>query len=129
MAGSFSDYLENALLDHVLGTTSYSQPTIYVALYTTAPTDAGGGTEVSGGSYARVAASAWDAASSGASENTNDVTFTTATADWGTVVAFGLFDAATGGNLLLWGDLTTSKAISSGDTAKFNAGDIDITLD
>ena len=78
MAGSFSDYLENALLDHVLGTTSYSQPTIYVALYTTAPTDAGGGTEVSGGSYARVAVSAWDAASSGASENTNDVTFATA---------------------------------------------------
>jgi len=118
MAGSFSDYLENKLLDHVFRDTAFTAPsTLYVGLYTTAPTDAGGGTEVSGGSYARVScvpASTFAAAASGT---------------WGTVVAFGIFDQATSGNLLAWGDLTLSKSISSGDIASFAIGDIDITLD
>lgn len=134
MAGSKSDYLENKLLDHVLGGGDYSRPaTVYVALYTAAPTDAGGGTEVSGGSYARVAvtnnATNFPTASGGAKSNGTEITFPEATADWGTVVAFGILDAETAGNLLYWADLTTSKTINSGDTAKFAVGDLDITED
>ena len=130
MAGSFSDYLENKVLDHVFLTATYTQPSaIYVALYTVAPTDAGGGTEVSSGGYARVQHDNWDTAASGAIENTGAITFPTATADWGTLVAFGIFDALTGGNLLAWGDLTTSKVIATGDTAEFADGDLDVTLD
>jgi len=130
MAGSFSDYLENELLDHVLLTGAFTQPSnLYVALYTAAPTDAGGGTEVSGGSYARVQHESWDAASSGASENTGAITFPQATGDWGTVVAVGIFDASTAGNLLMWADLSANKAIDSGDTAEFADGDLDVTLD
>lgn len=127
MAGSKSDYLENEILDHILKTTSYTVPTnIYVALYTAAPTDAGGGTEVSGNAYGRIAKNTWDAASGGATENTGAVTFNQATGDWGTVVAFGLHDNSTGGNLLYWGDLTANKAVNNGDTAEFADGAIDI---
>jgi len=134
MAGSKSDFLENELLDHVLGNAAYAAPaTVYVGLYTAAPTDAGGGTEVTGGSYARVAvtnnATNWPAAAAGAKANGTAVTFPTATASWGTVVAFGIFDAATAGNLLYWADLTVSKTVGSGDTAEFAVGDIDITED
>jgi hypothetical protein len=134
MAGSKSDYLENEILDHVLGGGDYSRPaTVYVALYTVAPTDAGGGTECSGGSYARVAvtnnSTNWPAASSGAKANGTAITFPEATGDWGTVVAFGILDAAESGNLLYWGDLSASKDIDSGDTASFAVGELDITED
>jgi len=132
--GSKSDYLENKLLDHVLGGADYSRPaTVYIALYTVTPTDAGGGTEVSGGSYARVAvtnnATNWPAASGGAKANGTEITFAEATASWGTVVAFAILDALTAGNLLYWGALAVSKSIDTGDTAKFAVGDIDITED
>lgn len=131
---SKSDYLENELLDHVLGAAAYSAPaTVNVALYTAAPTDAGGGTEVSGGSYARVAitnnATNWPAAASGSKSNGTTITFPTATADWGTVVAFGLWDAASGGNLLYWGTLSASKVINSGNTASFAVGALTILED
>ena len=134
MAGSKSDYLENKLLDHVLGGGDYSRPaTVYVALYTVAPTDAGGGTAVTGGSYARKSvtnnSTNWPAASGGAKSNGTEIAFAEATASWGTVVAFGIFDDPTAGNLLYWADLTTPKAIGSGDTAKFAAGDLDLTED
>jgi hypothetical protein len=134
MAGSKSDFLENKLLDHVLGNTAYTAPaTVYIALYTVAPTDSGGGTEVSGGSYARASvtnnSTNWPAASGGSKSNGTDITFPTATADWGTVVAFGIFDQLTSGNLLYWATLTTSKSILNGDTAKFSAGSITITED
>lgn len=134
MAGSKSDYLENEILDHVLGGADYSRPgTVYIALYTVAPTDAGGGTEVTGGDYARVAVTNnttnWPAASSGSKSNGTAFTFTQATADWGTVVAFGILDALTSGNLLYWGDLTASKSVESGDTAEFAASGITITED
>lgn len=134
MAGSKSDYLENELLDHVLGGGDYARPvTVYVALFTVAPNDTGGGTEVSGGSYARASVTNdvtnWPAASGGSKSNGQDITFAQATADWGTVVAFAILDAVTAGNMLYWGDLTTSKAINSGDTAKFATGDITITED
>lgn len=133
MAGSFSDYLEDALLDHVLNATAFTSPTtLYVALYTAAPSDSGGGTEVTGGSYARVSVTAnttnFPAASGGAAANGTAITFPTATADWGTVVAFGILDASSGGNLLLWADLTANKTVSNGDTASFAVGDLDVTL-
>jgi len=124
---SFSDYLENAVLDHVFRNTALTSPTtVYAAAYTVTPSDAGGGTEVTGGSYAREAITC-SAASGGAITNSADVTFTTATANWGDVVAIGIFDALTAGNLLAW-DGVTSTTINSGDTLKINAGDLDITL-
>lgn len=134
MAGSKSDYLENKLLDHVLGGPDYTRPaTVYIALYTVAPTDAGGGTEVTGGSYARKDVTNnitnWPAAAGGAKSNGTEITFVTATANWGTVVAFAIFDTVTAGNMMHWADLTLSKLISNGDTAKFAVGDIDLTED
>ena len=134
MAGSKADFLENKLLDHVLGAATYTPPvTVYIALYTVAPSDAGGGTEVTGGSYARVAvtnnATNFPAATAGAKSNGTVITFPAATASWGTVVAHAELDAPTGGNFLYWGDLTVSKAINSGDTASFAVGDLDFTED
>ena len=132
MAGSFSDYLENKVLDHVFGATAYTAPvTLYVALFTVAPTDAGGGTEVTGGSYVRTAVTNnttnWPNASSGAKSNGAAITFVQATASWGTVLAAGIFDASTSGNLIGWCDLT-STAVDSGDTVTIPIGDLDITL-
>lgn len=131
MAGSKSDYLENKILDHTTGKTSYTKPTAYVGLYTAAPSDAGGGTEVSGSNYSRVttAAGDWNAAASGSTSNANAITFPTPSGSWGTVTHFGIFDAATTGNLLWWGSLTTSKTIGSGDTASFAAGALVLTDD
>ena len=129
MAGSKSDYLENKVLDAVLNNTSLAVATPYVALFTATPSDAGGGTEVSGGSYARVNSSAsWPAASSGSCANDVAIAFPSATANWGTVTQFGIFDASTSGNLLYWGDLTTSRSILNGDpTPTFAIGALVIT--
>jgi len=113
----------------VLGGGDYTRPaTVYVALYATAPSDAGGGTEVSGGSYARATvvnnSTNWPAASGGSKKNGEEITFAEASANWGTVVAFGILDAAESGNLLVWATLTANKTIDSGDTAKFAANDL-----
>lgn len=129
-----SDFLELEILDHVLGNAAYSAPaTVHIALFTAAPTDAGGGTEVTGGSYARAAvtnnATNFPAAAAGAKSNGAEIAFPAATASWGTVLAFGVFDAATAGNLLYWGLVTPNKAVGSGDTAKFAIGDLDFTED
>ncbi|HEV7375516.1 MAG TPA: hypothetical protein VGN95_12405 [Pyrinomonadaceae bacterium] len=131
---SKSNLLENALLDHVLGGGDYSRPaTVYIALYTSAPTDAGGGTEVTGGSYTRAAvtnnATNWPAASGGVKSNGVAVAFAQATASWGTCVAFGVFDALSGGNLLYWGMLTVAKPVSNGDTPSFPIGSLQFTED
>lgn len=131
--GSFSDYLENAILDHVFKTTTYAVPTnIYIALcLSTVEEDDTGSTlpsEASGGSYARKVMDTWDAASGGATENTNVITFAEATALWGTITDFAIVDHLTTGKLLGYGKLTTSKGIGTGDTAKFATGDIDVTL-
>jgi len=130
MAGTLSTALNNKLLDHIFKTTSFSVPTnIYVALYSVAPTAAGGGTELTGDGYARVVMDAWDASSSAATENTNAITYAAASgSDWSEAVAYGLFDALTGGNFLGWGDLTVSKTVTVGDTAEFAAGAIDVTI-
>jgi hypothetical protein len=120
-------------LDHVFAGSAYTAPTtLYVGLYTTAPTDSGGGTEVSGGNYSRVAvtpSSTFAAATNGATTNTATITFPTASANWGTVVAFGIFSLSTAGDMLAYADLTLSKQVQNGDTASFAIGDIDITLD
>ena len=129
MAG-FSDYLENKVLDHVFGGTAYTAPTtLYVALYTVAPTDTGGGTEVSGGAYARqTAAFTVSGTNPTTASNSAAIEYPTATADYGTVVAVGIFDASSGGNLLAYANLDTSKVVSTGDVFRFNTGDLDITL-
>lgn len=127
---SFSDYLENKILDHVFKGAVFTQPTnLYVALFTAGPSDSGGGTEVNGGGYIRVNHDTWDVASSGATQNTVAITFPKATASWGTVTHVGIYDAVTGGNLIAWAALTISKAVGVDDTAEFSAGAIDITLD
>lgn len=131
MAGSLSDYAENKLLDHVLGTTAYTKPTTYVALYTVAPSDSSAGTEVSnagGSSYARQAAS-FSAASGGTTSNSSNIDFTDMPAC--TVVAIGILDSGTigAGNLLVWGTLATNKTLDLLDTLRIATGDLDISLD
>jgi len=130
--GGVSDYLANKLLDHVFKTASYSQPTnIFVALADTTIVDGTTGTTISepGENYARKAHDAYDPAAAGASENTGAITFVTATAAWGTVTYVALVDALTVGNILFYAALDVSKAIGNGDTAKFNDGALDFTMD
>jgi hypothetical protein len=123
-----TDFMENKIIDHMLRNQSYTPPaTVYVALFTTATADDGTGTEVSGGAYARQAVTL-AAASGGASENSADITFPTATANWGTVTHLALFDALTGGNMLMHSPLDESKTINNGDTFKINAGALDVTM-
>ena len=130
--GGFSDYWENKILDHIFGKSSYTPPTIYVGLSTADPTDTGSGlAEPNGNGYARVQTSAsdWNAASNGSLDNTSNITFAQATGNWGTITHFALFDAVTTGNMLAHGELSQSKTISESDTARFEAGDLDISLD
>jgi len=116
MAGSKTDYAENKVLDAIFNQTSFVVSTPYVALFTATPSDSGGGTEVSGGSYARVAStSSWPAAASGAIANDVAIAFPTASANWGTVTQWALMDASTSGNMIYWGDITTPRNILSGD--------------
>jgi hypothetical protein len=134
VAGTFSHYLENKLLDHVFGGGDFSRPsTVYFALFTVAPSDAGGGTEVSGGGYARAAvtnnSTNFPAADNGAKENAVEVVFPHATGDWGEVEAVGLLDASTAGNLLAWALLGEAKNVISGDVPRLAPGDVSFTLD
>ena len=125
---AMSDYLEDAFLDHFLGTSSTTSPTnIYVALHTADPTDAGTGTEVSGNGYARQAIT-FGASSSGTASNSAAVEFPAASGgDFGTITHIGIWDALTSGNLLFHSSLTTSKTIADGDIFKIAASGIDIT--
>ena len=123
-----SNYLENALINATLRNTTYTSPaTVYVSLWTTDPTDAGSGNEVSGGSYARTSVT-FGAPSNGVTSNSADVTFPQATASWGTVAYIGLNDASTSGNLLFHTPLDTSKTIDSGDIFKIASGSLTVTL-
>ena len=125
---SFSNFLENKVLGHVFGATPYTAPaTLYVGLFTSSPGETGSGTEVSGGSYARQTI-AFTVTGSQAS-NTAAVEFPTATASWGTITFAAIYDALSGGNLLAYGALTTSKTIDNGDVFRIPAGDFDINLD
>jgi hypothetical protein len=124
----FSNFLENALINATLRATTYTSPaTVYVSLWTSDPTDAGSGTEVSGGSYARTAVT-FGAPSNGTSLNSADVTFPTATASWGTVGWIGINDAATSGNLLYHTALDLAKTIDSGDIFKIATGNLSVQL-
>ena len=124
-----SNYLETAWVNHVLRNTAYTSPgaSVYVSLHTADPTDAGTGTEVSGNNYARVQVTSWDAPASRATQNTGAVTFPTPSGSWGTITHWGIWDAATVGNLLMYGALTSSIAPSSG-TVRFAAGALDLTV-
>ena len=126
--GSISDYLENALLDHVLKVGTFAVPTnIYIALSTTDPLDdASGLTEPSGGSYARILCNVWDAAASRRTQNTAQITFATATGAWGEVTHFAIVDALVGGNMLAHGMLFEHRIVTTGKTILFKAGELDI---
>jgi hypothetical protein len=124
-----TDYLEAALLNHVLRNVAYTSPTtVYVGLFTAAPGETGGGTEVSGNGYARQAVT-FGAPSGGTCENSAQVTFPAASGgNWGTITHFALFDASTAGNMLIYGALTASKVINDGDVFTFPVGNLDISL-
>lgn len=123
-----SNYLEDALINATLRNTSYTSPaTVYVGLYTSDPTDADTGTEVSGGSYARTAVT-FGAPSDGVSTNSAAVEFPQATGSWGTVGWIGILDASTSGNLLYHTALDASKTIASGDIFKIATGSLSVTL-
>jgi len=123
-----SNYLENALINGTLRATTFTAPAaVYVSLHTADPTDAGTGTEVSGGSYARQTAT-FGAPSNGASTTTADITYPQATASYGTVTHIGIFDALTTGNLLYHSPLNTSKTIDTGDIFKITSGSLTVTL-
>jgi len=123
-----SNFLEDALINATLRNTTYtSVATIYVSLWTSDPTDAGSGTEVSGGSYARTAVT-FGAPSNGVTTNDADVTFPTATASWGTVGWIGINDALTSGNLLYHTALDIAKTIDTGDIFKIATGNLSVTL-
>lgn len=127
---ALSDYAEKLLLDWMMTTGSATRPTAwYVGLFTAAPNDAGGGTEVSGSGYAREAVTFAAATSGGGTtSNTGAVSFTASGGSWGTITHIGIFDASTAGNLLWHGALTASKTVADGDTLEFAIGNIDLTL-
>lgn len=143
---SMTNYLENKLTDQIWRGQAFSFPsTLYIALFTASPADVAGGTEVSGGAYARVGVVASLAnfagtqgagttvASSGTSGTTSNnvaIVFPAPTANWGTVVGIGVLDASTGGNMLFYGDLTAPKAVNNGDAApSFAAGALTNQMD
>ena len=127
---ALSDHAEKLLLDWMMTTGSATRPTAwYVGLFTAAPSDSGGGTEVSGSGYAREAVT-FAAASTpgGTTSNTGDVDFTAAGGNWGTITHIGIFDASSSGNLLWHGSMTASKIVNDGDTLQFSTGNIDLTI-
>jgi hypothetical protein len=135
-AGEISTYLANKLLDLMFKNTAYSKPSTYIGLYTATIADSDAtGTEVSGGSYARKqvninggSSPTWDLATSGNVDNTHAITFTTASASWGTVVAAAVCDASTAGNILFYDNGVTDQAVGSGDTVSFAIGAFDINM-
>jgi hypothetical protein len=127
---SLSDYAEKLLLDWLMTNGSATRPTSwYVGLFTAAPSDSGGGTEVSGNGYARKSAT-FSAASSpgGSTSNSAAVTFTAAGGSWGAVSHIGIFDSVTSGNLLWHGAMNATKTVDDGDTLEFAIGNIILTI-
>ena len=125
---SFSNTYETTVLQWAFTNGAVTRPTAwYLGLFTTAPGEAGGGTEVSGGGYVRKAVTF--SVSGNLATNSAAVEFDVATADWGTITDIAVFDASTGGNQIAYATLTTSKTIATGDVLRVPAGDLDITLD
>ena len=133
--GSFADFLENELLDHVFGAAAYTAPaTLYIGFSTTTITDAGGNiTEPSGNNYSRIAvtnnATNFPAASGGAKSNGVAFTSATASGSWGTLTDVFISDASSGGNVLAHDVMTTALAVGSGGVVNIAVGELDITLD
>lgn len=134
-SGIFTNYGEEVFLKHFFTSQSYSKPSNYFIALFTAVTDkeAGTVTEVSGGGYARQAISSstgftWDGTNRRI-QNASAITFPTATANWGTITAIGIYDASTGGNLLAVINLEQSKTVNSGDSLTIPAGELRIELD
>jgi len=127
---SFSNFLETEILDHVFAGAAYTAPsTHYLALYTAAPSETGGGTEVTTSSTAYARQSVAFTTTGNTTSNNAAVEFPTATATFGTVTHVGVFDASTGGNLMAYATLSSSKTIDTGDVFRVPTGDLDITLD
>jgi hypothetical protein len=129
---AFSDYLENALVSHILRNTAYTTPgtSIYVALFTGSPGDDNSGTanEVSGNNYSRVQYTNWAAPSNGATSNSANIDFPEASGSWGTITHIGIYDASTSGNLLFHGAASTSVAIAANQIYRIKSGTFTITL-
>jgi hypothetical protein len=125
---ALTNYTTQALYNALVKNTAYTSPTtVYIGAYTAAPTDAGGGTEVTGNAYARQALT-MGTGTNGVGTNSAAATFPAATpAGWGAIVAFGVFDAVTAGNLLFWG--TCSTTINTGDQLQFAIGAVSLTMD
>ena len=125
---AMSDYLEDKVLDHILATTTFTKPSaVYLGLSIASMGDNAGGTELSGNGYTRVSI-AFDAASGGTTDNTAVVDFPSCTgSNWGAVAYWSLWDASTGGNMLLHGAFTSAKTIEVNDVLRVDAGDLDIT--
>ena len=128
-----SDYVENQILDCYLNQTNITAPTnIYLGLFTSAPSDAGGGTEVSGNGYSRVEITAKFSAASGTggslSSNADITGFTASGGNWGTVTSIGIFDASTSGNLLFHTALDSSAAVNDGDSFQISSGNLTVTV-
>ena len=127
---ALANYSEKLLLDFLMTAGTATRPTAwYVALYTSAPNDGGGGTELSGDGYSRQSVT-WAAAATpgGTTSNSNAPSFTASGGSWGTITHLGIHDASSSGNLLWHGALTASKVIADGDSLDFAAGRIDLTL-
>lgn len=128
--GSLGATYENNALDALLGDGFTPPANVYVALYTVQPTSAGGGTEIATGSYARVMmtndGTSWPAASSGLKSNGIDITFPTASADWGAITSFAIHDDPTADSLITWGLLSSPTTILMTDTPKFLAGTLTV---
>lgn len=125
---SKSNYLENKVLDHVLATAAYTAPSaVYLALFTTDPAEDGSGTEVAGNGYAREEVTFNTASGGSATGPVTDTEFTASGGSFGTVSHFGVYDAATTGNLLYYGALSSAKAVADGDSIRFVADSITIT--
>lgn len=125
MSGSFTNYLEDKIVDHIFGSSTYAKPSLYLALYTTSPTDSTSGTEVVGGSYARQTVT-FSPSSDGSTSNVLNIDF--ASMPTCTVVAVGVCDAITSGNLLAYCVLNTSKNVTAGDLFRIPSGELDISL-
>lgn len=129
---SFTDYTENLVLTWLFTGSSATRPTAwYVGLFTAAPSDTGGGTEVTGNTYARVATGTMSISGTSPTNCTNAAAIEFAAAsggNWGTITHVAIFDASTSGNMLGWAALTTSRTINDGDILRIPAGDLDITL-
>ena len=128
---SFSDYTENLVLNWLFTTNSATRPTAwYVGLFTAAPSDTGGGTEVSGSGYARKATGTITVSGTGTTAtNSAAIEFDPASGgNWGTITHAAIFDASTSGNMLAWAPLTTSRTINDGDVFRVPASSLTITL-